>query len=189
MSRAMPIAPAKEHWTLEEWLQTEMEPRCELDHGRLIPMASPTRKHQDIVLTTAYEARRHTLIHRLGALLMEVDVALPIGKGVIPDISFVSREREVELLTPEGKVRGAPDLVVEVVSPSTRTRDTVEKLRDYYESKVPWYWLIDSETLVIQELQWTPDGYVIRTVAEPGEVFRSKALEGFELNLQALLGE
>ncbi|MCS7190285.1 MAG: Uma2 family endonuclease [Fimbriimonadales bacterium] len=189
MSRTAPLAPAKEHWTLEEWLQTEMEPRCELDHGRLVPMASPSRRHQDIVLTTAYAVRHHAISHQLGASLMEIDVALPIGKGVIPDICFVSREREAELLTPEGKVRGAPDLVVEVVSPSTRTRDTVEKLRDYHESKVPWYWLIDSETLVIQELQWTPDGYVIRTVAEPGEVFRSKALEGFELNLQALLGE
>lgn len=175
--------------SLDEWLQSELEPRCEYENGRLIPMASPTRQHQDIVLITGYEARRHTIKNKLGALLMEVDVALPIGKGVIPDLSFIRRERESELLTPDGKVQGAPDLVVEVVSPSTRTRDTVQKLRDYYESGVAWYWLIDSETQSIQELQWTPEGYVIRTVAEAGEVFRAKALEGFEINLKALLGE
>lgn len=152
-------------------------------------MASPSRKHQRIVGRLYGRVDAWALESQKGTVELELDVALPIGKGVIPDICFVSREREAELFTPEGKVRGAPDLVVEVVSPSTRTRDTVEKLRDYHESKVPWYWLIDSETLVIQELQWTPEGYVIRTVAEPGEVFRSKALEGFELNLQALLGE
>lgn len=89
----------------------------------------------------------------------------------------------------EGKVRGMPDLVVEVISPSTRTHDTVRKLRDYHQAGVPWYWLIDSEALSIQELQWTPAGYVIRATAEAGEVFRSHALEGFELNLQALLNE
>lgn len=189
MSRATPIAPVKEHWTLDEWLQTEMEPRCELDNGKLIPMASPTRRHQRIVGRLFGRVDHWAAQEQRGSVDMEVDVALPVGKGVIPDISFVAHEREAELLTPDGKVRGAPDLVVEVISPSTRTRDTVEKLRDYYESKVPWYWLIDSETLVIQELQWTPEGYVIRTVAEPGEVFRSKALEGFEVNLQALLGE
>ena len=152
-------------------------------------MASPTRRHQDILLTMAYEARRHALSRQLGTVLMEVDVALPIGKGVIPDLTFIRREREAELLTPEGKVQGAPDLVVEVVSPTTRTRDTVQKLRSYHESGVAWYWLVDSETLSIQELQWTPEGYVIRGVAEAGEVFRSQALEGFEVNLQALLGE
>ncbi|MCS6918715.1 MAG: Uma2 family endonuclease, partial [Fimbriimonadales bacterium] len=102
--------------TLQEWLQSELEPRCELDNGRLIPMASPSRRHQDIVLTTAYEARRFAIRNQLGALLMEVDVALPIGKGVIPDLSFIRREREAELLTPDGKVQGAPDLVVEVIS-------------------------------------------------------------------------
>lgn len=175
--------------SLEEWLQSELEPRCEYENGRLIPMASPSRKHQRIVGRLYGQFDRWTVENQKGSVEMELDVALPIGKGVIPDLSFIRREREAELLTPDGKVQGAPDLVVEVVSPSTRTRDTVQKLRDYYESGVAWYWLIDSETLSIQELQWTPEGYVIRTVAEAGEVFRSKALEGFEINLKALLGE
>ncbi len=152
-------------------------------------MASPTRRHQRIVGRLYGQMDRWTQESQAGSVEMEVDVALPIGKGVIPDLTFVRREREAELLTPEGKVQGAPDLVVEVVSPTTRTRDTVQKLRSYHESGVAWYWLVDSETLSVQELQWTPEGYVIRGVAEAGEVFRSQALEGFEVNLQALLGE
>ncbi|MDW8106707.1 MAG: Uma2 family endonuclease [Armatimonadota bacterium] len=179
---------SKERWTLEEWLQIEFEPRCEFEHGRLIPIASPTKRHQDLVLLTAYEVRRYAQARQLGTVLMEVDVALPMGKGVILDVSFVARQREAEVIT-EGKVRGVPDLVVEIISPSTRTRDTVHKLRDYHQAGVPWHWLIDSEALTIQELQWTPEGYVIRATAEAGEVFRSHALEGFELNLQALLSE
>ncbi|MFN3689739.1 MAG: hypothetical protein ACK4UU_02305, partial [Fimbriimonadales bacterium] len=80
---ASPPTASVQAWTLEQWLHAEQEPRCEFEHGRLIPMASPTRRHQDILLTTAYEARRHALSRQLGAVLMEVDVALPTGKGFI----------------------------------------------------------------------------------------------------------
>lgn len=120
---------------------------------------------------------------------MEVDVALPNDSGVIPDICFVRAERESEVLTATGKVRGAPDLAVEVVSPSTRTRDTVEKVRLYHQAGITWYWLIDSETLAVQELRWTPDGYVIGAAATAGQPFRPAALPGFEIDLQAALEE
>ncbi len=176
-------------WTLEEWLETEMEARCELENGRLIPMASPTHKHQMIVgrvYNTLFEYRRPELF---GTALLEVDVALPTGMGVIPDLAYVRAERKKELFTPSGRIQGVPDLVVEVISPSTRARDTVHKLRAYHEAGVPWYWLIDSETLTIYEYQHTPEGYLLRTIAEAGEVFVSKALEGFTLNLQELIGE
>jgi Uma2 family endonuclease len=180
---------ATARWTLDAWLQAELQPRCELQDGTLLPMASPTRQHQEIVLTTAYALRRHVRAGRLGVVLMEVDVALPDGSGVIPDICFVRAERESEILTPTGKVRGAPDLAVEVVSPSTRTRDTVEKVRLYHQAGIAWYWLIDSETLAVQELRWTPDGYVIGAAATAGQPFRPAALPGFEIDLQAALEE
>jgi Uma2 family endonuclease len=176
-------------WTVDEWLQAELELRCELQDGILLPIASPTRQHQEIVLTTAYALRRYVRAGRLSVVLMEVDVALPDGSGVIPDICFVRAERESEVLTPSGKVRGAPDLAVEVVSPSTRARDTIEKARLYHAAGIAWYWLIDSETLAVQELRWTPDGYVIGATAMAGEPFRPDALPGFEFNLQTALEE
>jgi Uma2 family endonuclease len=176
-------------WTVDKWLQAELEPRCELQDGILLPMASLTRQHQEIVLTTAYALRRYVRAGRLGVVLMEVDVALPDGSSVIPDICFVRAERESEVLTPSGKVRGAPDLAVEVVSPSTRARDTIEKARLYHAAGIAWYWLIDSETLAVQELRWTPDGYVIGATAMAGEPFRPDALPGFEFNLQTALAE
>jgi len=175
--------------TADEWLQAELEPRCELQSGLLLPMASPTRRHQEIVLTTAYALRRYVRTGRLGVVLMEVDVALPDGSGVIPDICFVRAERESETLNPLGKVRGAPDLAVEVVSPSTRARDTVEKARLYHAAGIAWYWLTDSETLAVQELRWTPDGCVIGATAVAGQPFRPDALPGFEINLQTALEE
>jgi Uma2 family endonuclease len=40
----------KREWTLQEWLEAELEPLFEYEDGRLIPMAAPTKRHQDIVL-------------------------------------------------------------------------------------------------------------------------------------------
>ncbi len=176
-------------WTIEEWLSAEMEPRCEFENGRLIPMASASYRHNDIMAVLYYNIRRYGRQRRAGTALLEVDVALPTGMGFIPDVTFIRTEHTEQLLTPKGKVEGVPDLVVEVISPSTRTRDTVHKLRAYHEAGVRWYWLIDSETLTIYEYQHTPEGYLLRTTAEAGEVFESKALEGFTLNLQELVGE
>ncbi len=176
-------------WTLDEWLEAEIEPRFELENGRLVPMPSPTRRHQVIVGRVFNALFDKCLSDESGAVSMEVDVALPTGQGLIPDLSLIRKERETELLTSSGKIQGVPDLVVEVISPSTRARDTVHKMRIYHEAGVPWYWLIDSETLTIQEYQHTPEGYLLRTAAEAGEVFHSKAVEGFTINLRQLVGE
>ncbi len=179
----------KGFWTIEEWLDSEMEPRHEYEHGRLVPMASPTRTHQCIVGRTYSLLDRWATEKCLGSVELELDVSLPTGVGFIPDIVFVRAEREAELFTPSGKISGVPDLVVEVISPNTRTRYMGHKLRAYHSAGVPCYWLIDSETLTVYEYQYTPEGYLLRTVAEAGETFQSHALEGFSLNLKELLGE
>ncbi|GBC83733.1 hypothetical protein HRbin11_00151 [bacterium HR11] len=174
---------------IEDWLRLpEGPPYYELEEGRLIRMPSPTRRHQDIVGVLFYVLRQFCQTHDLGTVVMEVDVALPTGRGYIPDLAFVRREREAELLTPDGKVRGVPDLVVEVVSPGTHGRDRYTKFRAYWTAGVPWYWLVDSETLVIQEFQYTPEGYLCRATVEAGEVFRPQALPGWEVDLAALVG-
>jgi len=175
--------------TVEEWLRLpEGPPYYELEEGRLVRMPSPTRQHQRIVGRLFAFLDDWTTVRGLGTVVMEVDVALPTGRGYIPDLAFVRREREAELLTPDGKVRGVPDLVVEVVSPGTQGRDRYTKFRAYWEAGVPWYWLVDSETLVIQEFQYTPEGYLCRATVEAGEVFRPQALLGLELDLAALVG-
>lgn len=186
---AAPTATTPRKWTLDQWLQAELEPRCELEEGKLVPMASPTRRHQRLLGRLYGHLDRWATEQGAGSVEMEVDVALPTGVGYIPDLSFIRAERIPQLITPDGKIRGAPDLVVEIISPTTRLRDTVRKLREYHAAQVAWYWLIDSETLSIQELQWTPDGYIIVSAAEASEPFRSRALAGVELDLRALAGD
>ncbi|MCS7188095.1 MAG: Uma2 family endonuclease, partial [Armatimonadota bacterium] len=120
------IQRKQKRWTIEEWLNLpEGPPFYELEDGRLMEVPSPRREHQEIVGVLYFTLRQFARERNLGTVVMAVDVALPTGKGYIPDLVFVRREREGELLAPDGKIHGAPDLVVEVVSPSTKVRDRV----------------------------------------------------------------
>ncbi len=144
-------------------------------------MPSPHRRHQQVtglLFARLYEYCRQ---YGSGTVLMEGVVTLPNGRGYIPDIAFVTRERESLLLTPDGKVRGAPDLVVEVLSLSTRLRDLFTKLEGYQDAGVRYYWVIDPETSLVAEYELTPEGYVLRSHVEGAAVFRPRLLEGPEL--------
>jgi Uma2 family endonuclease len=69
-------------------------------------------------------------------------------EGVQPDIVFISKDRR-ELLTKPG-VSGPPDLVIEIVSPSTAKRDRSIKKKLYKRQGVPQYWIVDPETDTVQ---------------------------------------
>ncbi|MCS7185357.1 MAG: Uma2 family endonuclease [Armatimonadota bacterium] len=184
------IQRTKKRWTIEEWLNLpEGPPFYELEDGRLVEMPSPRVQHQRLVFKLAALLDEWVTRHELGTIVMAVDVALPTGKGYIPDLAFIRRERESELLAPDGKVHGAPDLVVEVVSPSTKVRDRVRKMRGYFEAGVEWVWLIDSDDLSVEEFKWTNEGYLMTVAAVSGEVFEPKAFSGLKLNLAELLGK
>lgn len=180
----------KKRWTIEDWLNLpEGPPFYELEDGRLVEMPSPRVHHQRIVGRLCGILDRWVEEHGLGTVIMAVDVALPTGRGYIPDLTFIRRGRESELLAPDGKVYGTPNLVVEVVSPTTRTRDRVQKMKGYFEARVEWVWLIDSDDLTIEEFKWTPEGYLQTAAVIFGEVFESKAFSGLKLNLAELLGK
>ena len=123
---------------------------------------------------------------KLGTVAMSVDVYLPDGRCFVPDLQFISSDHS-NLIDPEDqKVHGVPDLAVEVAS-SEPDRDRVHKLRVYYENGVPWYWIIDSGNLSIEEYRATPEGYVRRSSVAVGEEFRPGLFPGLIINLSALV--
>ena len=104
--------------------------RHELIDGEHVVTPSPNTKHQTIVLNLGSALRAHARTH-------DVDV-------VEPDLLFVAKARHADVLTAT-HVRGAPDLVVEVGSPSTRRRDETIKRRLYERFGVAEYWAVDPE--------------------------------------------
>jgi Uma2 family endonuclease len=78
-------------------------------------------------------------------------------------------------------------MVVEVTS-SMPERDRVHKFRVYYDNGVPWYWIVDSITLAIEEYYATPQGYLRTASVASGEEFRPQLFPGLSINLQVLIG-
>lgn len=178
----------EKEWTLEEWLSLpEGPPYYELEGGKLLLMPSPRREHQQI--TGLLFARLHDYCRQSGAgtVVMEVDVALPNGRGYIPDIAFIAREREGQLLAADGKVHGAPDLVVEVLSPSARLRDLFTKLEGYQQAGVRFYWVVDPESLLVAEYELTEEGYVLRSHVQGDTPFRPRLFPGLEVRLSEMV--
>src|SRR5262249_7230082 len=111
----------------------------------------------------------------------------PNGDTLEPDISYVSKAKWQAAPPPEpGKfLRVVPDLVMEIASPPTTSRDRGEKKAIYERNRVLEYWLVDARARRVSVLTLSGDGYVPR-VFESGRI-TSSLLPGFEPTLEALL--
>jgi Uma2 family endonuclease len=135
------------------WADAQLMPedgkRYEAIDGELYVTAAPVTRHQRISGNLYFALR--TLLEEPGygsVLPAPIGVEFPeTEEGVQPDLIFVAREREA-IIVKEG-IRGAPDLVVEIGSPSTASRDRTIKLKLYRRQGVPQYWIVDPETNTI----------------------------------------
>jgi Uma2 family endonuclease len=113
-------------------------------------------------------------------------VVLDEFTGVLPDMLFISHARAD--IIQRRSVFGAPDLIVEVLSPSTEARDRGLKLRRYAASGVTHYWILDTEGPRIEERVLGDDGYRLAGAFGPGETFRPALFPGLEIPLDEIAG-
>ncbi|HEY3157419.1 MAG TPA: Uma2 family endonuclease, partial [Vicinamibacterales bacterium] len=101
-----------------------------------------------------------------------------------PDLLYLSNERAAAVITPL-HVRGAPELVVEIGSPGTRTRDETIKRHLYERSGVSEYWVVDPDIDVIRVYRRSGDAFGRPTELsrEPGDVLTTALLPGLEMPL------
>ena len=116
--------------------------RYEVVYGELHVTAAPDWLHQDVLAEFTDLVRGHVRARKLGKVLFAPVDVRPFGTDQVqPDLIFIRRER-LHLLQ-RGIFLGAPDLVVEVLSPSTRRFDETRKRQFYAEAGVPEYWIAD----------------------------------------------
>ena len=118
--------------------------RHELIEGEHEVTPAPGRWHQHVLRRLNRALDGFVAAHGLGEVYFApFEVKLSNWSAVQPDLLFVSRARQ-EAFTERG-IEGPPDLVVEVLSPSTRRRDQTRKLALYEKHGVPEYWILDHE--------------------------------------------
>jgi Uma2 family endonuclease len=114
------------------------------------------------------------------ALVSPIDVVLADHSVVQPDVIYVRAARSSIV---RDRIEGAPDLVVEVLSPGTARRDLGEKLRLYAEAGVAEYWIVDPGFQTFEFLVNAGDGF--RVSPPDGPIFRSATIPGLELDIEA----
>lgn len=158
---------------------------AQLIDGEIIMSPAPNVLHQRIVTRLSAALNRFVETHELGLVLVSpVDVRFSESEAYQPDVVFVARDR-LHLLT-EQEVDGAPDLVVEVLSPSTGYYDLTKKRRVYEQSGVKEYWIVDPGERTVEVLANGDEGFrtAVRRV-EQGTV-DSQLLEGFVVDVAPL---
>jgi Uma2 family endonuclease len=123
--------------------------RYEVIEGELCVVPAPNRIHQKVMFNIAYELRKCAEKKNLGEVyIAPLDVVLSKSNVLQPDILYISKGR-LKILTDAG-ASAAPDLAVEVLSPSTRRRDEVTKRRLYERFGVEEFWIVDLSQMAIR---------------------------------------
>lgn len=171
----------------EIWDAPEDGNRYEVIDGDLYVSPPPLERHQ--FASGTLFGYLWTYIHerRLGRLYSApFGVKLDDDNGLQPDLVYVSGER-AGLISERG-LEGAPDLVIEILSRSTRARDRGLKMKRYAASGVPHYWIVDPRTRTLEAFRLTEDGYELIDSRGPGSVFQPELFPGLEIPIDELWG-
>jgi len=160
--------------------------RYEILDGKLAVTASPYVQHQRVSRNLARALMEYVDQTGCGELLAApVDVVLDAHTIVVPDLLFVAKGRES--IVHEHAILGPPDLLVEILSPSTARRDRTVKLRLYARFGVACYWIVDPAARELFAFELAGD-----SAYAPARVLRGDAREtlpvprGFEIDLSRI---
>ena len=133
-------------YTVEDYIRVSADRRVELINGYLYDLASPTSRHQMATSLIMKELLDYAERHDFECMPYQspLDVRLNRDNRTMlqPDLFVICQNDAVD----NGKyIEGAPDFVIEVLSPSTAVRDMKDKLNAYFEAGVREYWVIDPD--------------------------------------------
>lgn len=188
----IPITEEKK-WTYEDYLELEDDKRYEIIGGRLLMTPSPEFNHQLISARLEFLLMKFVEEKGLGYVVhAPTDIVLDRDNVVQPDILFILKENK-GIIQKRG-IFGPPDIVIEIVSPSSQYRDIYKKKGLYEKFRIKEFWLVNPymksvEVLILNEqgfYELFSEGYM-----EEGEskVIKSIVLKDFEIDLKEIFRE
>ena len=167
--------------TYADYAKTPEDERWELISGELIMSPSPKRAHQRNQIKLGSRMSFFAEEKDLGEVYSDFDVVLSDTDTVRPDLIFIAKD-QLHIVT-EDNVQGAPDLVVEIRSPSTARYDWTTKRELYARHGVKEYWLVDPEAATVAVLLL--DGGELKVAGVYGEkdTLTSAVISGFSIAL------
>ena len=158
--------------------------RYELLNGVISMADAPTYRHQLTVRAVFLLVNTWVEQHDLGdTIFAPVDIVLDDHNSLQPDILFIDTQHLT--MVRNGKVYGTPQLIVEVISPGSRSRDSVEKAIRYAVAGATEFWLIDPELETVAVFALVGNVYVERAAGDDG-VVESTVLPGLTISASTI---
>ena len=161
--------------------------RREVVDGKTHITHSPTLDHQEVTARVNALLRDRVIPGHFGRVVLgPIDVRFSDQDLVKPDIIFIRAERRA--ICREDSVHGAPDIVVEVLTPGTRLYDLTEKVALYERFFVPEYWIFDPNLFTIVHLVLA-DGRYQRVQPDENGLHRSVVIPDLVIDLKVLFAD
>ena len=168
--------------TYQDYAKTPDDERYELIDGDLIMSESPIIPHQDNRMELGNRMWVFAKTTDMGKVYTaDTDVVLSDTDVVQPDIMFISKERQH--IIGERNIQGAPDLVVEILSPSTARRDWGVKRELYAKHGVKEYWIADPANKIVWVMLLRNGILEVQQTCHPGDTIASSVLAGFTVKV------
>lgn len=191
----MPFPAKQERFTFADCLSWKEDERIEIINGEALMMAPPSRIHQEVSIAIAaqlynfLEGKRCKVYPApFGVRLFEQNGDDPedVDTVVEPDISVVCDPDKLD----KYGCKGAPDLIVEILSPSTQRHDQLVKLNLYQRAGVREYWIVDPENKTVRVMVLADNG-TLQTYEVYGQkdVAKVNVLNGCFIELSKVFSE
>ena len=176
------------HLTYEDYLEFPDDgKRHEIIEGDHYMTPAPKTKHQSLSINLATEMASFAKRHKLGRVLTApCDVIFSDENVVQPDLLFVSAARAA--IVTEDNVQGAPDIIIEILSESTRRKDEVTKRKLYERFGVSEYWIVDLELEIVKIFKLAQQKYdrAKELSKEANDLLTTGFLPGFRVALNSI---
>ena len=172
-------------YTYEDYLNWPEEERIELIDGKIYYMSAPTKKHQQLLrdLSLRFGIYLHGKSCDVYFAPFDVRIDLDIGKDSVvqPDLVVICDDEKLD----DRGLNGAPDLVIEVLSPSTARLDRLVKNNKYLTVGVKEYWMVDpvKEEVMVNVLR---EGMYEMTTYKKGDVIKPTVLKDLTIDVTDL---
>jgi Uma2 family endonuclease len=175
-------------YTWKDFIELDEDDPRELLDGYLVEIEVPTFTHERIVNEVSFSLNQWARPRQAGQVLGSgYKLRVKDRRAWMPDLQFY-RSGNSPTDQERGLERGHPDLVIEVISTTSRSKDRVRKRHDYAAIGVPEYWLIDPEARTLERQVLRDGAYLIIEALEGDAVFRPEGFDGLEIELGLLWG-
>ena len=182
----MNIATFPKPFTYDDYLALPDDgKRYEVIEGELSMTPAPSPRHQAVQLRLGSLLLAYLDKHAAGRVFVSpIDLVLSMVDVVQPDLLFVGQSRSN--IIAEKNIVGIPNLIVEILSPSSTTRDQKEKLSLYQRYGLPEYWIVDPDSQAVDVYVAVANRLEKTETLKPGEQLHSRQIPGLVLELSEI---